>query len=44
MVRGLVAVRVDPLPAGLEDLEWSRGGWAWVERGELVVYGRGVAR
>jgi hypothetical protein len=42
MVRGVVAVRVDPLPAGLEDLDWGRGGWAWLERGELLVYGRGV--
>ncbi|MFH1465795.1 MAG: GEGP motif-containing diheme protein [Pseudomonadota bacterium] len=41
-VRGLVAVRVDPLPEGLEDLDWTRGGWGWIERGELVVYGRGV--
>ncbi len=41
-VRGLVALRVDPLPEGLEDLDWTRGGWSWIERGELVVYGRGV--
>jgi hypothetical protein len=41
-VRGLVALRVDPLPEGLEDLDWSRGGWSWIRRGELVVYGRGV--
>jgi hypothetical protein len=41
-VRGLVAIRVDPLPEGLEDLDWTRGGWGWIERGELVVYGRGV--
>jgi len=41
--RGLVAVRVNPLPAGYEEFDWKNGGWALIERGALIVYGAGVS-
>jgi hypothetical protein len=40
--RGLVAVRVNPLPEGTEEFDWKNGGWALIERGELIVYGAGI--
>jgi len=42
MVRGVVAVRVNPLPAGVEDFDTRNGGWAFVANGSVVVYGAGV--
>ena len=38
-VRSIVALRVEPLPPGAADLDWSREGWHLVETGGLVVYG-----
>ena len=43
MVRGVIAVRVDPLPAGYEDFDAKNGGWAYVEDASVIVYGHGVA-
>ena len=42
MVRGVIALRVNPLPAGVEDFDHRNGGWAFVENARLVVYGFGV--
>ena len=42
MVRGVIAIRVNPLPAGHEDFDHRNGGWAYVENGSVVVYGFGV--
>lgn len=42
MVRGVIAIRVNPLPAGVEDFDHRNGGWAFVENGRVVVYGFGV--
>jgi hypothetical protein len=42
MVRGVVAVRVNPLPAGVEDLDFQNGGWAFIDGKEVLVYGHGV--
>jgi hypothetical protein len=42
MVRGVVAIRVDPLPAGLEEPDFINQGWALVEAGELILYGHGI--
>ena len=41
-VRGLVAIRVNPIPHGYEEFDWKNGGWSLVERGEIIVYGAGV--
>ncbi len=42
MVRGVVALRVNPLPAGYEDFDHINGGWAFVDNRSLIVYGHGV--
>jgi hypothetical protein len=42
MVRGVIAIRVNPLPAGREDFDARNGGWAFVENASVVVYGFGV--
>jgi len=42
MVRGVIAIRVNPLPTGMEDFDYRNGGWAYVENQSIVVYGFGV--
>jgi hypothetical protein len=42
MVRGVIAIRVNPLPAGYEDFDYQNGGWAFIDSRELLVYGFGV--
>jgi hypothetical protein len=42
MVRGVVAIRVNPLPAGVEDFDYRNGGWAFIASSSVVVYGNGV--
>ena len=42
MVRGVVAIRVNPLPAGYEDFDYHYGGWSYVEDSRLLVYGFGL--
>lgn len=42
MVRGIVALRVNPMPEGYEEFDAMNGGWAYVDAGQLVVYGKGI--
>lgn len=42
MVRGVVAIRVNPLPAGVEDFDAHNGGWAYIDAKQVLVYGHGV--
>ncbi len=42
-VRGLVAIRVNPMPDGYEEFDWKNGGYALVGKRQLIVYGAGVA-
>lgn len=42
MVRGVVAIRVNPLPAGYEDFDYRYGGWAYIDAQQVIVYGHGV--
>ena len=42
MVRGVVAIRVNPLPDGYEDFDYHYGGWSYVEDSRLLVYGFGL--
>lgn len=42
MVRGAMAIRVNPLPPGVEDFDVRNGGWAFIQDGSVVVYGFGV--
>ena len=43
MVRGVIAIRVNPLPAGVEDFDYHNGGWAYVDSLSVIVYGFGVS-
>lgn len=42
MVRGVVAIRIDPMPPGVEEFDYRNGGWALLDAGELILYGHGV--
>ncbi len=42
MVRGVIAVRVDPLPQGFEDFDHKNDGWPLVYQESVVVYGHGI--
>jgi len=42
MVRGVVAVRVNPLPGGYEDFDSQNGGWAFIENETVIIYGHGI--
>jgi hypothetical protein len=44
MVRGPIAVRIDPLPAGVEDFDTRNGGWAYVTNSTVIVYGYGITQ
>lgn len=44
MVRGVIAIRVNPLPAGVEDFDYKNGGWAYVSNSSLIVYGHGITK
>jgi len=42
MVRGVMAIRVDPMPAGVEEFDYKNGGWAYINSKELIIYGNNV--
>jgi hypothetical protein len=42
MPRGTIAIRVNPLPPGVEDFDYHNGGWAHVGSQTVLVYGFGV--
>ncbi|MGC4115515.1 MAG: hypothetical protein QM765_13115 [Myxococcales bacterium] len=44
MTRGVVVVRINPLPAGYEDIDAKNRGWAFVENATVMVYGYGVTQ
>lgn len=37
MVRAVVALRINPMPARVEEFDHMNGGWAYVDAGQLVV-------
>lgn len=41
-VKATVAIRVNPMPAGLEEFDWKNGGWSLVQDKKLIIYGQGV--
>jgi hypothetical protein len=43
MTRGVIAVRINPLPAGYEDFDYRNGGWAYIENESIIVYGYGIS-
>ena len=42
MVRTVIAIRIDPMPAGVEEFDYMNGGWAYINAGQLIIYGHGV--
>jgi hypothetical protein len=38
-VRSVTAIRIEPLPAGTTDFNWTEGGWNLVDKSRLVLYG-----
>jgi hypothetical protein len=41
-VRGACVLRINPMPAGVEEYDW-KNGWPLIADRTLVIYGRGVA-
>ncbi len=42
MVRGVVAIRIDPMPAGYEEYNFLNNGWAVIDDEQLIIYGHNV--
>jgi hypothetical protein len=38
-VRSVTAIRVEPLPAGTTDFNWTESGWNLVDKSRVVIYG-----
>jgi hypothetical protein len=42
MVRGVIALRIDPMAVGVEGFDYMNGGLAYIDAGQLIIYGHGV--
>jgi hypothetical protein len=42
MVRGVIAIRIDPMPAGVEGFDYMNGGWAYINAKQVIIYGHNV--
>lgn len=42
MVRGVIAIRIEPLPTGVEEFDYKNGGWAYIDSKQLIIYGYNV--
>jgi hypothetical protein len=42
-VRGITAIRINPMPAGYEEYDW-KNGWPLVGEKKLVIFGKGVSK
>jgi hypothetical protein len=42
MVRGVIAIRIDPMPVGVEEFDYMNGGWAYIDSKQLIIYGHNV--
>ena len=42
MVRGVIALRIDPMPPGFEEFDYRNGGWALIDAEQLIIYGNGI--
>ena len=38
-IRSVAAIRVEPLPSGTTDFQWTEGGWNLVDSARLLIYG-----
>jgi hypothetical protein len=41
-VRGTCVIRINPMPAGLEEYDWKAGGWSLITDKKLAIYGLGI--
>ncbi len=41
-VKGVAAIRINPMPSGYEEFDWKNGGFSILEDKELIIYGHGV--
>ncbi len=42
MVRGVIAIRIDPMPDGVEEFDYTNGGWAYIDAEQLIIYGHNI--
>ena len=42
-VRGATVIRINPMPAGIEEYDW-KNGWPLVSEKEIVIFGHGVQK
>jgi len=42
MVHGVIAIRVNPMPAGVEEFDYMNGGWAYIDANQLLIYGHNI--
>ncbi len=42
MVKGVIAIRINPMPEGYEQFDYQNGGWAYIDAKELIIYGQGI--
>jgi len=41
-VKGVVAIRVNPMPSGLEEFDWKNAAFGLIQDKKLIIYGEGV--
>ena len=37
--RGVVAIRINPLPKGTQDFNWTKIGWDYITHNKIIIYG-----
>jgi hypothetical protein len=42
MVKGVVIIRINPMPGGCEEFDIINGGWAMIDEGSILIYGHNV--
>ena len=42
MVKGVVIIRINPMPDGCEEFDIINGGWAMIDEGSILIYGHNV--
>jgi hypothetical protein len=42
MIRGVIAIRINPMPAGFEEFDYLNGGYDYLAAGQLIIYGHGI--
>ena len=38
----VIAIRIEPMPVGVEEFDYMIGGRAYVDAGQLTIYGHGI--